>query len=382
LGGNVKLKKRKYQKLVLYLRPKDKKIIRKVLKAGDGSVRVIKRMQILKLLHKKVSSCKIAEYIGVSLQTVYNIGLLYLQHGLNKAVYDLPRPGRKSLLNLKQSQRIIAMVCTDPPEGQSRWTIRLITEETINRGMIPQIGRETVRILLKTHDIKPWREKMWCIPKLNQEYIDRMEDLLDLYERPYNSKEPVLCLDERPIQLLSDMRESIPMKPGHVKKKDYEYKRYGTANAFCIVEPKAGDHITKITSNRKSEDFAKMIYQIARKYPKADIIQLVMDNLNTHKLKSLTDKYGIEKGNKIWNRFTIHYTPVHASWLNQAEIEISLYSKQCLGKRRIQNIELLKKETKAWNRRVNKKKIKINWRWTVKDARRKFKYNKIEKSKN
>ncbi len=377
------MKKRKYQKLVLYLKPKDKKIIRKLLKAGNKSVRVIKRMQILKLLHKKISSRKIAEYIGITLQTVYNIGLLYQQHGLNKAVYDLPRPGRAPLLNLKQSQRIIAMVCTDPPEGRSRWTIRLITEKIINCRMISQIGRETIRILLKTHDIKPWREKMWCIPKLNQEYINRMEDLLDLYEKPYNFKEPVICLDERPIQLLSDMRESIPMKPGYVKKRDYEYKRHGTTNAFCIVEPKAGNHITKITSNRKGGELAKMIYQIARKYPEADTIHLVMDNLNTHKLKSLTDKYGIEKGIKIWNRFTIHYTPVHASWLNQAEIEISLYAQQCLGKRRIRNIEILKRETKAWNRRVNKNKITINWRWTVKDARRKFKYCKFgKKSKN
>lgn len=371
--------KKIYQKLNLYLKSKDKKIIRTLLKCRHQSVRLIKRLQILKLLHKKISPCKIAKYIGVTRQTVYNIGKLYLLYGLDRTLYEQPRPGKKPALDFKQSQRIIAMVCTDPPSGQARWTIKLITEETIHRKIIRQIGRETIRILLKVHDLKPWREKMWCIPKLTQEYIIRMENLLNLYEKPYNSEEPVVCLDERPLQLLSDMREFISMKPGYIKKKDYEYKRHGTANAFCVVEPKAGTHITKITANRKGVEFAKMIYRIARKYPDTDTIHLVMDNLNTHKLKSLTDKYGMEKGTEIWNRFTIHYTPVHASWLNQAEIEISLFSKQCLGKRRIAKIDILKKETKAWNKKVNKDKVKINWRFTAKDARRKFKYSRIEK---
>lgn len=213
------MKKREYRKLNLHLKNKDKKMIRKLLRSGRDSVRVIKRMMILKLLHKTISPHKIIEYIGVSLQTVYNIGQLYQQHGLKRTLYEQPRPGKKPLLNFKQSQRIIAMVCSDPPEGLCQWTIKLITEEVIVRKIITQIGRETIRILLKTHDIKPWREKMWCIPKLNTEYIERMEDLLNLYEKPYNHKEPLLCFDERPIQFLSDIRNSIPMKPGRVKKK-------------------------------------------------------------------------------------------------------------------------------------------------------------------
>ena len=329
------MQKRKYQKLNLFLKSKDKQVIRKLFRNGIEFVRLIKRAQILELLHKKISPYKISKYIDVSVQTVYNIGRLYQEEGLTRALYELPRPGKKPLLNQKQAQKIIAMVCSNPPLGYQRWSIRLIVKEVINRKIINKIGRETIRILLKSHDIKPWREKMWCIPKLDEEYIKRMEDLLDLYERPYNPREPVICLDEKPIQLLSDLKEPIPIQEGRIKKKDYEYKRNGTANVFCVVEPKGGKHITKITPNKKGGEFAKIINQIARKYSAADTIHLVMDNYCTHTLKSLKVKYGEEKGKEIWKHFTIHYTPTHASWLNQAEIEISIYFNQCLGKRRI-----------------------------------------------
>lgn len=215
---------------------------------------------------------------------------------------------------------------------------------------------------------------MWCIPELTPEFIERMEDVLNLYEKKYNSKEPVLCLDEKPVQLVKDARESIPGKPGSVKKRDYEYIRAGTANVFCTVEPKGGRHFTYVTKNRKGKEFAKVLNRIACIYSDVEKIHLVMDNLRTHSLKSLTDFYGQEKGNEIWNRFEIHFTPKHASWLDQAEIEIGIYSRQCLGKNRISDIDELRKITTAWNKEVNKKKLKINWKFTTKDARKKLNY--------
>lgn len=215
---------------------------------------------------------------------------------------------------------------------------------------------------------------MWCIPELTSEFIERMEDVLDLYEKQYSPKEPVVCLDEKPVQLLKDAKETTPEKPGSIRKRDYEYVRAGTANVFCIVEPKGGRHFTYVTKNRKGKEFAKIINRIANHYASADKIHLVMDNLNTHCLKSLTDFYGDEKGTAIWNRFEIHFTPKHASWLDQAEIEIGIYSRQCLGKSRIGNIDELRRKTKTWNKMVNKKKLKINWKFTTKEARKKFKY--------
>ena len=214
---------------------------------------------------------------------------------------------------------------------------------------------------------------MWCVPELTPEYVKKMEDVLELYEKPADEKEPMVCLDEKSVQLLKDARESIPAdKPGTILKRDSEYVRCGTANVFCAVDPKAGKHFTKVTKNRKAPEFARMLKDLERAYPEAETIHLVMDNLNTHREKPLTDFYGMKEGRKLWERFTPHYTPKHGSWLNQAEIEIGLFSRQCMGRDRIGDRESLSLRAKAWNRRVNRQRIKINWRFTVQKAREKF----------
>jgi hypothetical protein len=224
---------------------------------------------------------------------------------------------------------------------------------------------------------------MWCIPKITNQFITRMEDILDLYDLPYNPLEPVICLDEKPYQLLGNRRNPIPMKKsGGIRKTDYEYIRNGTVNIFCAVEPKKGRHFTVVTEKKKGSDFAKMLKYLAGYYPNAKVIHLVMDNYSTHTMKSLTDYFEEIEGKKLWDKFKIHYTPVHASWLDQAEIEIGIYSSQCLGKRRIDTIEKLKKETAAWNKRVNKKKLKFEWRFTTTKAREKFKYSRLNLSQN
>lgn len=219
---------------------------------------------------------------------------------------------------------------------------------------------------------------MWCIPYLTEEFISRMEVILDLYALEYNPKRPVLCLDEKPVQLLGEKRNFIPCGIKKILKRDYEYKRCGTANVFCVVEAKAGKHYTYVTENKKRPEFAKLLYRLSKKYSDAETIELIMDNYSTHTKKSLTDFYGKEKGEKIWSKFTVNYTPTHASWLDQAEIEINLYSTQCLGKRRISSITELRKISNAWNKEANRKKIKINWQFTTAKAREKFKYNKLE----
>ena len=216
---------------------------------------------------------------------------------------------------------------------------------------------------------------MWCVGKLDEEYIDKMEDVLKIYERPLSKSEPVVCVDEKPVVLHEDTRPGVPMQPGQVARRDYEYKRCGTANVFCGVEPKAGVHFTKVTPTRSSPEFADFILQIATHYPAADTIHLIVDNLSTHTRKALTDRFGEKDGGWLWNRFTVHYTPTHGSWLNQAEIEISLFGRQCLGRRRVGDIGQLRRETKAWNRRANRKRTTIQWKFTRKQARRKLNYS-------
>jgi transposase len=215
---------------------------------------------------------------------------------------------------------------------------------------------------------------MWCVPSLDREYHERMEEVLDVLNQPLNEHAPVVALDERPVQLLDAVRPDSPMAPGQVARRDYEYARCGTANVFCVVEPKAGRHQTHATKNRTAPQFAGALKRIAAAYPEADTIHLVMDNLNTHREKSLIEAFGVEQGRALWGRFTVHYTPKHGSWLNPAELEASLWSRQCLGRQRVAALAELRRHTAAWNRWVNRIKLKIDWRFSVADARRVFHY--------
>jgi len=217
---------------------------------------------------------------------------------------------------------------------------------------------------------------MWVVADLDDDYVAKMEDVLELYERPYDSQQPVICLDEKPITLHADLRPPSPAKPGREARRDNEYERNGTANVFCAVEPKAGRHFTFATPDRSAFEFAKVAAEIALQYMAAETIHLVMDNLNIHRRKSLTDLFGAEFGSEIWDRFTVHYTPTHGSWLNQAEIEIGLFTRQCLGHRRIPDLKTLRRESRAWNRRVNRARTQIKWRFDRKTARRKFGYKR------
>ncbi len=215
---------------------------------------------------------------------------------------------------------------------------------------------------------------MWCVAELDDEYIARMEDVLAVYEKLYDPAEPVICLDEKPISLHADVRPPRPAAPGHIAKRDNEYKRCGTANVFGVVEPQAGRHFTSATPNRTAVEFAKMLGSVLDSYPSARTIHVVWDNLNIHCRKSLTDYYGQDKGKEMWSRLTIHPTPKHGSWLNQAEIELSLYSRQCLGTRRIPDLDMLQRETRSWKDRVNRDQVTINWKFDRKVARKKFRY--------
>jgi transposase len=219
---------------------------------------------------------------------------------------------------------------------------------------------------------------MWCVAELDEEYIRPMEEILAVYEKPLSERDPVVCIDEKPVVLHADLRPSLPLRPGRALRRDSEYERRGTANVFCGVEAKAGHHFTKATPDRSSPEFADYLLQIAAHYPGADTTHLVMDNLSSHSRKAVVERYDEKAGGWLWQRFTVHYTPTHGSWLNQAEIEISLFSRQCLGRRRIPSLGELRRETRAWNRRMNRQRVTIDWRFTRRKARSKFGYERNE----
>ncbi len=196
-----------------------------------------------------------------------------------------------------------------------------------------------------------------------------MEDVLDVYEMPYNPSVPVVCMDEKPYQLLGEARESWAMRPGDNKKIDSEYIRNGTCSIFAFIEPLGGKHHVSVREHRTAVDWAEEIkYLVDEMYPDAEKIILVMDNLNTHKPSSLYKKYKPEEARRIIRKLEIHYTPKHGSWLDIAEIELNIMTRQCLN-RRIDSIEKLTSELAAWEKERNENHSKVNWHFRSKDAR-------------
>lgn len=210
-------------------------------------------------------------------------------------------------------------------------------------------------------------KKMWCVPVLDNEYLERMTTVLELYEVPVHPDIPVVCLDEKSVELHEDSRPSTTTRKG-IRLKDYEYVRRGTANLFVMTEPKNGRHFVRVTRRRTRRDFAETLKYLESKYPKATTIYLVMDNLNTHNEKSLIQRYGEHKGRKLWARFTPIYTPKHGSWLNQAEILIQVISRCCLGKRRLGTLDNIKRQVRPFIARRNRQRWTIQWNFRKKDA--------------
>lgn len=197
-----------------------------------------------------------------------------------------------------------------------------------------------------------------------------MEDILDLYEEPYDPEKPVICMDERPCQLIGDIVTPIPMKPGKPKKEDNEYERNGTCSVFIACEPLTGWRYLEVRKRRTKMDYAEFMEKVSEQYDAA-VMRVVQDNLNTHTYGSLYERFDPEKARNLKNRFEFHYTPKKGSWLNMAEIELSALARQCLD-RRIGDMETLETEAKAWEQKRNQQKIMIHWRFTTNHAREKL----------
>lgn len=213
---------------------------------------------------------------------------------------------------------------------------------------------------------------MWCIGRITAEYRQRMYDLLALYAKPYDSMEPVVCVDEKSKQLLRQTRSPIAAKPGQIAKEDCEYKRAGTRNLFVAVEPKGGHREVQVSARRAKPDFVAFVRHLARKaYKQARKIHLVMDNLNTHFRSSFEEVMGGAAAQALLSRFEFHYTPKHASWLNMAEIEIGIMDRQCLAGR-IGEETLLRSQVQAWKTRRNRQRRRIEWKFTRQDADKKL----------
>lgn len=206
-------------------------------------------------------------------------------------------------------------------------------------------------------------------PKRNADFVMHMEDVLDIYQRRYDPKVPVVCMDEQPVQLIKETRIPIPAKPGMPKRIDFEYERNGTANNFMFTEPLAGWRKVNVRERKTKLDWAVEIKELLDvDYPRAKKVILVCDNLNTHKLASLYNAFEPREARRLIKRLEIHFTPRHGSWLNIAEIELSVFTRQCL-RRRMPSIKMLRAEAKSWYQRRNKRQKQIKWQFKTKDAR-------------
>lgn len=339
---------------------------------GKGRVRKLKRAQILLAADAGSTDEMIALNVAVGTSTVYRTKQQFVEEGLERAIGEAPRPGGPRKLGASDESLLIALACSEPPSGRARWTMELLAGEMVRLTAHDSLSGETVRRRLAEVAIKPWQKKMWCIPKVNGEYVARMEDILELYAEEPDPKRPVVCFDETPRQLIGEARVPIPAEPGKPARLDYEYVRNGTANVFMFVDVNRPWRHAKVTDRRTCIDFAECMRDLVDEhYPAAERIRVVLDNLSAHSAGALYQAFPPQEARRILNRIEFHFTPKHASWLNMVEIEIGVMVKQCLD-RRIPDKATLTAEITHWEHRRNADGAKIDWLFTVDRARTKM----------
>jgi len=346
--------------------------LRAIASGGKVGARRLKRVQILLAADAGATDDDIARDVGVGTSTVYRTKRRFVEEGLAPALSEEPRPGAARKLSVTDEGILIALACSKPPAGRARWTLQLLADEVVRLTAHESLSDETVRRRLGEVAFKPWQEKMWCIPKVDAEFVARMEDVLELYGQHLDPAQPVVCFDETPRQLIGEARVPVPAQPGKAARRDYEYVRNGTANVFMFIDAHRPWRHAKVTDRRAAADFAECMRDLVdRHYPDAERIRVVLDNLSTHAAASLYATFPPEEARRILRRLEFHYTPKHASWLNMVEIEIGVMVRECLD-RRIPDRATLVSEVAHWERRRNAEHARIKWIFTVERAREKL----------
>lgn len=317
-------------------------------------------------------NAQIAGAVRVGTSTVYRTKRRLVEGGLELAINDDPRPGAGRKLTGKEEALLVATACSSPPEGRAKWTCELLAEKVVCLTEHTGLSRETVRRRLAENELKPWQKKMWCIPKVDGEYVARMEDVLDLYAESFDPDRPVVCFDESPVQQIAETRIPVAPRPGQPGRIDYEYRRNGTANLFAFLAVHEPWRHVKVTDHRTCADFAECMRDLVdTHYPTASCIRVVMDNLSAHSASALYQTFAPEEARRILRRLEFHFVPKHASWLNMVEIEIGVLKRQCLS-RRLGDRESLEREVSAWEAARNAAGARVNWMFTVEKARSKM----------
>lgn len=351
--------------------------IRNSTKKGVLSTKKFTRMQILWLSSKGISDPQIAIATSSSISTIERTRKSFVTKGFEAALGQKKRRGRPPKLTAAGQELIVQLIKEQPPIGYARWTGTLIRLKIIGLGIVKSISLSTIYRFLRARKIKLHQRKKWCLSKIDEKFLERGKIVLETYHRPYDKNHPVICFDEKSYELKSHVREPLPAAPGKPRREDNEWKRHGTVNIFMFCEPQKGWRHVKITKRRTKKDFARCMKQITDVfYPKVEKITVVFDNLNTHTKQAIIDFYGEKEGGRIVDKLEFVYTPLHGSWLNMAEIELSVLSSQSLD-RRIPHKKILNKEIRSWNKDRNRAFTPINWKYTVQDL-----YDLFEKIKS
>jgi len=338
---------------------------------------------------KKKGVRETAELFDISPNTVNNVRKLYVEGGLDAALDRKTRisPPHISKITGEFEAQVIATALSPAPKGRARWTLRLLADYCSEKKYIVSISHAAIGDMLNTNQVKPHLSKYWCTPKEHDaEFVLHMEDVLGIYQREYNPKIPVVCMDEKPIQLLDEIRDRVSAKPlsmdpdtglpkpGAVEKIDSEYVRCGTACIFMFTEPLGAWRHTVALKTRKKEDFALLMREISQRYyPDVEKIIIIADNLNTHTPASFYEAFPPKVAYALAQKYEFHYTPKHGSWLNIAETELSSLALQCLGNHRIKSINELNEMLAAWEIDRNTRQKGVNWQFTAENARIKLK---------
>src|SRR6202166_786030 len=234
-----------------------------LLSGGKHAARKLKRAQILLAADAGAGDEDIALSLAVGGSTVYLTKRRFVESNLEAALSEEPRPGAERKLSGKEEALLVATACSRPPQGRARWTLELLAGAMVKLTEHEDLSRETVRRRLAENDLKPWRRDMWCIPQVDGEYVARMEDVLDLYAEQPDPKRPVICFDESPTQLIGEVRQPIPARPGQLERYDCEYKRNGTVNLFVFLDVHRSWRKVKVTDSRTAVDFAACMRELA-----------------------------------------------------------------------------------------------------------------------
>ena len=351
------------------LEESERRQLEEIVTGGTRAVRRVKRAQILLAAAAGQTDDAIATTVRVGTSTVYRTKRRFVEESLEAALSEDPRPGGTRKLTGGEEALLIATACSTPPAGRARWTLALLADAVVALTPHARVSRQTIGRRLAENDLKPWQQKMWCVPKIDAEYVARMEDVLDLYTQPPAAGTAVVCVDESPRQLIGEVRPATPVGPGRPARQDYEYRRHGTANVFLAVDAHRPWRAAKVTERRAAVDFAEWMRDLVDgPYVGYERLQVVLDNLSTHTAAAFYEAFAPAEARRVLRKLEFHYVPKHASWLNMVEIEIGVLASQCLA-RRIPDLVTLAAQVEAWIAARNKTTVAVKWMFGIEQAR-------------